>query len=73
MTSGYPQRAWAAKLTEKFRRPTFGALDIEVTIDDSKAYTRPWTLTLHQSLMVDTELLEFLCLENERDVPHFAK
>jgi len=61
----------AARLTEKFRRPTFGTLDIEVTIDDPKAYTRPWTVTLHQLLMVDTELLEFVCLENEKDIQHY--
>jgi hypothetical protein len=63
----------AAQLTEKFRRPTVGALDIEVTIDDPKAYTRPWTITLHQRLMVDTELLEFVCLENEKDLQHYQK
>ena len=63
----------AAKLTEKFRRPRFGVLDIDVTVDDPKAYTRPWTVTLHQMLMVDTELLEFVCLENEKDVQHYPK
>jgi len=63
----------AAKLTERFRRPRFGALDIDVTVDDRKAYTRPWTVTLHQLLMVDTELLEFVCLENEKDVQHYTK
>ncbi len=62
-----------AKLTEKFRRPRFGTLDIDVTVDDPKVYTRPWTVTLHQLLMVDTELLEFVCLENEKDVQHFPK
>jgi hypothetical protein len=62
----------SAKLTERFRRPNFGALDIDVTIDDPKAYTRPFTVTVHQSLMVDTELLEFVCLENERDQSHLV-
>jgi len=62
----------AARVTERFRRPNFGALDIEVTIDDPKAYTRPFTVTVHQSLMVDTELLEFVCLENEKDQPHLV-
>jgi hypothetical protein len=62
----------SAKLTEKFRRLNFGALDIEVTIDDPHAYTRPWTVTVHQSLMVDTELLEFVCLENEKDLSHLV-
>ncbi|HET9830887.1 MAG TPA: hypothetical protein VFP91_04240 [Vicinamibacterales bacterium] len=63
----------AARLTEKFRRPAFGRLDIEVTVDDPRAYSRPWTVTLHQVLMVDTELLEFVCLENEKDVQHYPK
>jgi len=63
----------AAKLTERFRRPTFGSLVIEVTIDDSKAYTRPWTVTLQQQLLADTELLEFVCLENEKDLQHFSR
>jgi hypothetical protein len=62
----------SAKLTEKFRRPNFGGLDIEVTIDDPQAYTRPWTVTLHQFLMVDSELLEFVCLENEKDLSHLV-
>ena len=82
-TNGLRDRLWldlggdviteAAKLTEKFRRPRFGALDIDVTVDDPKAYTRPWTVTLHQLLMADTELLEFVCLENEKDVQHYPK
>lgn len=62
----------SARMIEKFRRPTFGALDIEVTIDDPQAYTRPWTVTLHQSLVIDTELLEFVCLENEKDLSHLV-
>ncbi len=62
----------AATLTEKFRRPTFGALDIDVTVDDPHAYTRPWTVTLHQTLLADTELLEFVCLESEKDGSHLA-
>jgi hypothetical protein len=62
----------SAKLTEKFHRPNFGTLDIDVTIDDPQAYTRPWTVTVHQSLLVDTELLEFVCLENEKDLPRLV-
>lgn len=60
----------AAKVTERFRRPDFGHLEIEVTINDAKAYTNPWTVTVHQRIMVDTELIEFVCQENERDAPH---
>jgi hypothetical protein len=60
-----------AKLTEKFRRPSFGRLEVEVTVDDPKAYTRPWTIRLDQHLSLDTDLLEYACLENEKDVAHF--
>ena len=59
-----------AKVTERFRRPTLGKLEIDVTIDDPKSYSRPFTVTLHQDLQVDTELLDAVCAENEKDVPH---
>lgn len=62
----------AAKVTEKFRRPSFGKLQIEITVDDPKAYTAPWTVTLNQPIVVDTELLDYICLENERDSRHFV-
>jgi hypothetical protein len=41
-------------------------MDVEVTIDDRKAYTRPWTVTIKQTLMAEDELIEFVCQENER-------
>jgi hypothetical protein len=59
----------AARVTERFRRPTFGTLEIAVTVDDPKAYTRPWTVSLTQRLMVDSELIEFVCNENQ----HYGK
>jgi hypothetical protein len=62
----------AAKVTEKFRRPRFGTLEIEITVDDPKAYTAPWTITLRHPLVVDTEMLDYICLENERDSKHFV-
>jgi hypothetical protein len=49
---------------ERFRRPTFGALEIELTIDDPTYYTRPWTVKTAASLRLDTELFEFICNEN---------
>jgi hypothetical protein len=61
-----------AKVIERYRRPDFGHLDIEVTIDDPKAYTKPWTVTVNQRIMADTELIEFVCQENEKDAPHLA-
>ena len=57
-------------LTERIRRPSFGTLDLEVTIEDSKMYTKPWTVTMTQELMLDTELLDEICLENERSWQH---
>lgn len=60
----------AAKITERFRRPNFGKLEIEITVDDPQAYTRPWTIQVHQSLAADTDMLEFVCRENEKDVVH---
>ena len=62
----------ALKLTERFRRPTFGTLQIDVTIDDPKAYTRPFTVRVNHRLLVDQEILEFICNENERSTEHIV-
>jgi len=67
--SGSPMTE-AAKVTEKFRRTNFGNLEIEVTVDDPKAYTKPWTVRLHQLLVPDTELLDYYCQDNEKDAVH---
>jgi hypothetical protein len=69
--SGSPLTS-AAKVTERYRRPNFGSLQIEITVDDPKAYTKPWTIRLNQPLKTDTELLDYICLENERDFRHFV-
>ena len=61
-----------ARITERFRRPTFGTLEIEVTVNDPKAYTRPWTVTLREAFQVDTELADEICLENEKSVRHMV-
>jgi hypothetical protein len=77
-TSGFKEGSWldnsghphteALHTSERFRRINFGRMDLQVTIDDAKAYTRPWTSdTLHFLLQPDTELLEHLC-ENNRDL-----
>ena len=58
----------AAKVRERIRRPDFGHLEVEVTVDDPKAYTKPWTVTLTQVIAVDTELVDEICLENEKSV-----
>jgi len=59
-----------AKITERFRRPTYGRMEIDVTIDDAKAYTRPWTVRVNWRLGADEELIEFVCNENNLDVKH---
>jgi hypothetical protein len=59
----------AAKVTERFRRPNYGSLEIEVTVDDPKAYTRPWTVVVKQR-PVETELNEFIC--EEKDASHYV-
>ena len=60
----------AAKVREQIRRPDFGHLEIQVTVDDPKAYTKPWTVTLKQRIVVDTELLDEICVENEQSLKH---
>jgi hypothetical protein len=61
----------AAKITERFRRPNYGNLEITVTVDDPKAYTAPWTVELHQTIKLNTDLLEYFC-ENEKSLSHLV-
>jgi hypothetical protein len=82
-TTGFKDDQWldvngapltdAAKMTERFRRVNYGNLEIQLTVDDSKAYTKPWTVTIRQRLLPDTELIEFICNENEKSSWHFGK
>jgi len=60
----------AAKVREQIRRPDFGHLEIQVTVDDPKAYTKPWTVMIRERLIVDTELIDEICLENEQSLKH---
>jgi hypothetical protein len=57
----------AAKVREEMRRPDFGHLIVTVTVDDPKAYTKPWTVTLKERIVVNSELIDEICLENEQD------
>ena len=57
-----------AKIHEEIRRLDFGHLEIKATVDDPKAYTKPWTVTLRQRVVVDAELIDEVCLENEQFV-----
>ena len=59
------------KMTERFRRPDFGTLQIDVTIEDPAAYTKPFTVRVNQRIMLDSELIEFICQENEKSSAHY--
>jgi hypothetical protein len=75
-TTGFRDEGWldiwgspltdAAKMTERFRRVSYGVLEIDVTIDDPKAYTRPWNVTIPLKLQADDELMEYICDENNK-------
>jgi hypothetical protein len=59
-----------AKVTERYRRPNFGTLQIDITVDDPKAYTKPWTTRINQRALLDTDLIEFIC--EDRDATHYV-
>jgi hypothetical protein len=48
---------------------SYGQMEIDITVDDSKLYTRPWTVRVNQRIMPDEDLIEFICLENQRFGP----
>ena len=62
----------ALHVIERYTRPTVGRIDIDVTIDDPKAYTRPWNVNLQWTLQPDTDLIESICEENNKDLPHMV-
>jgi len=62
----------ALHTTERFVRPKIGHMDIDVTIDDPKAYTKPWHVQLAWTLLPDTDLIESICEENNRDPRHMV-
>ena len=68
-TTGNPMTD-AARVTERIHRPNFGNLDVEVTVDDPKAYTKPWTVNMHQKILLDTEMIDFMCQDNNKDIAH---
>jgi len=56
------------QIIERFRRVNYGTLEIEITVDDPKTFTKPWTIKLNQRLMPDTDLIEFVCSENNKSL-----
>jgi hypothetical protein len=81
-TAGFNGKTWldaaghpatdALHITERFWRRDFGHMDLQLTIDDPKAYTKPWTVSLSWHLWLDTELMEYICNENEKDLKHIV-
>ena len=81
-TTGFRDDVWldvfgspltnTGKMIERFHRPNYGTLDIDVTIEDPKAYTKPFTVRVNQKIMPGTELIEFICQENDRSGPHLV-
>ncbi len=55
-----------AKFTHRIRRPTYGHLQMDITVDDPKAYTKPWTVRIDQRIAPDQEMIEFICNENQQ-------
>jgi hypothetical protein len=80
-SAGFNDRSWLddaghphseqLHTTERYHRRDFGHLDLDITIDDPKAYTEPWSFTLHFRLLPDTELIEDVC-DNEKDGDHLV-
>ena len=68
---GHPLTA-QARTIERIRRVSYGTLEVALTVDDPKAYTKPWTVTIPLSLKPTGELLEYICNENNLDIPHLV-
>jgi hypothetical protein len=79
-TRGFNGKTWldqagkpttdALHVTERYRRRNFGSMEIQITIDDPKAYTKPWTVTEEARLLTSGDLYEFICNENNLDLEH---
>jgi hypothetical protein len=69
---GHP-RSESMHMTERYRRRDFGHMDLEITFNDPKYYTRPFTIKTGLRLMPDSDLLEYVCNENEKDRTHLGK
>jgi hypothetical protein len=63
----------SARVTERLKRPNLGLMQIEIAVNDPKAYTKAWSVTIEMALIVDTQMLEEICLDNERDTKLYKK
>ncbi len=81
-STGFNERTWldmgghphteSLRTTERFHRTTFGRMDVQIKFEDPKAYARPWTVSFVATLAPDTDMLEFVCNENEKDRTHLV-
>jgi hypothetical protein len=81
-TAGFNDKSWldvsghphteALRVTERFLRKDFGHIQLEMTFDDPKTFTKVWSITVIANLVPDTDLLEYVCNENERDIQHLV-
>ena len=81
-TTGFNDQSWlddgghphsdALHTTERFRRLDFGHMEMQFTIDDPKTYAKPWSVTIPFNLLPDSELMEMICEENEKDAAHMV-
>jgi len=81
-SAGFNDRSWLdfsghphteeLRVTERFRRRDFGHIDLQMTLEDPKTFTKPFTITLGVNFVPDTEMLEYVCNENERDSAHLV-
>jgi hypothetical protein len=70
-TGGHPHSD-ALHVTERYHRRDFGHMDLQITVNDPKAYKKSWTASYPVELMADTELLDYVCEENNKDLPHLV-
>jgi len=68
---GHPHSE-SLNVIERYRRPDYGHLRLDITVEDEKAYTRPWTVTQELRLDPTGDLIEYVCNENERDAKHIV-
>jgi len=81
-SSGFNDKTWldarghphseSLRLTEAYSRPDIGHLNIRMTVDDPKAYKKPWTASISALLLTDTDVMESICDENEKDAQHLV-
>jgi hypothetical protein len=81
-TAGFNDKSWVdsgghphsedLRVTERYRRRDFGHIGVQTTINDPKAYVKPWTVSYDLRYVPDTELLEYVCEENNKDVEHLV-